>query len=220
MIDKKSETIKNMFDKISKNYDFTNNIISFFTHKKIKREAILNLNIKPYSKVLDLCTGTGDFAGIIKKINPNANVIGVDFSQNMINIAKSKHKNIEFYTQDAMNLNFEDNFFDYVVMGFGLRNTENYSKVLSEIYRILKKDGEFLHLDFNNGGIINKIYDSMVLLFSNFLKEKSAYKYLINSKKFFYSGLKLLNLFKSCGFKTVLKKSAAFNVISYQILKK
>ena len=76
--------IRNMFDKISEKYDFMNNIISFGLNEYVKTQAIKALNIKPNSKVLDLCCGSGDLGKIIKKIQPSCDVIGVDFSQNMI----------------------------------------------------------------------------------------------------------------------------------------
>ena len=85
------DIIKNLFDNLSNKYDFMNNIISFGTHKLIKKKAVRSLKIKPNSKVLDLCCGTGDLGAIIKEIEPTCDVVGVDFSQQMLEIARKKN---------------------------------------------------------------------------------------------------------------------------------
>ena len=157
------DIIKNLFDNLSNKYDFMNNIISFSTHKTIKEKAIKALNIKPNSKVLDLCCGTGDLGAIIKEIEPTCDVVGVDFSSQMLEIARKKHPNITFWEADATNLSFEKNSFDYIVMGFGLRNIPQKNKVLENIYKILKTNGKFLHLDFGKQNKISKIYDNLIL---------------------------------------------------------
>lgn len=219
-IGKNSQKIEKMFDKIAPNYDFLNNIISFYTHFYIKTKSISLLKFKPDSKVLDLCCGSGDLGRIILKKYPKTIITGVDFSSKMLDIARVKNKNIEYLKMDAKKLDFSDNFFDFVVMGFGFRNVEDKELCLREIYKVLKKDGVFLHLDFGRKNTISKIYDKIILFLINFFKNKEAYLYLINSKNNFLNPESLIEKFKKEGFKPVLIKYFLFKNISVQILKK
>lgn len=221
MLDKSSTKIKKMFDKISKRYDFMNNLISFKTHLKIKKNCIKNLNIKPHKKVLDLCTGTGDIAHFVKKIQPEAEIFGVDFSKEMLNIAKKKNKDIDFIEADILDLPFEDESFDYIIVSFGLRNVEDIDKALLEIKRILKKDGMFLNLDFFKSNFISKIFDLIVLIFAFlFSSDFSGYLYLLKSKSEFLSVDEFIKKFYQTGFKIIKNKNYVFKIISSQIATK
>lgn len=221
MINKEPDLIKKMFDKIAPSYDFLNNIISFFTHYQVKKTAIKALKIKPNSKVLDLCCGTGDLSRIAKQQEPSCEIIGADFSQKMIDIAVKKSSNIKFITQDATNLEFDDNSFDYVITSFGLRNIQNRQLALKEIYRVQKKDGYFMHLDFGNKNFINKIYDAIIKIFTKaFFKDKDAYLYLLESKNEFPQPKLLAEEFQNTGFKIKAIKYCCFNMISFQICHK
>lgn len=213
--------IKNMFNKISAKYDFMNNILSFGTHKIIKSIAIKNLNIEPKSKVLDLCCGTGDIGAIIKKLHPDCDVIGVDFSEEMLNIAEKNNKTITYRQANALSLPFEKNSFDYVVMGFGLRNIPEKNKAIEEVHRILKTNGKFLHLDFGNHNLPSRLFDILILFIARiFLKNTKPYKYLILSKRNFLQPEELIELFKFNRFKYEQHKNLLFGIISYQIMKK
>ncbi len=213
--------IKNMFDNLSKDYEFMNNIISFGTHKLIKKIAIKTLKIKPHSKVLDLCCGTGDLGAIIKEIEATCDVIGVDFSSQMLEIARKKHPNITFWEADATDLKFEKNSFDYIVMGFGLRNIPEKNKSIEQIYKILKVNGLFLHLDFGKQNLYSKIYDNIILFLCKiFRKNSKPYKYLVISKRNFLEPDELIELFKFNKLKFVTHKNLLLETISFQIMKK
>ena len=218
MINKEPDSIKKMFNKIAAHYDLLNNIISCFTHYQVKKIAVKNLKITPNSKVLDLCCGTGDLGKIAKKLTPSCEVIGVDFSKNMTDLAAKKSPNIKFMEQDATNLNFDDNSFDYVLMGFGLRNIKDRQAALKEIHRVLKKDGVFLHLDFGNKNFLNKIYDLIITFFAKmFFKNTESYLYLLKSKNEFPPPNILAEEFKNAGFNVKTIKYCCFNLISFQI---
>lgn len=185
-LDKRPETIQTMFNMISEKYDFMNNVISFGFQNFVKTDSIKMLNIKPHENILDLCCGTGDLTKIIKNYYPKAFVTGLDFSDKMIEIAKNKVLNAKFIQADATNLPFPDNTFDAVTMGFGLRNIQNAEKAIEEIYRVLRPNGRFLHLDFGEKNFLSKIYDKTILsIIGLFTDNTFAYKYLINSKKTF-----------------------------------
>lgn len=213
--------IKNMFDNLSKDYEFMNNIISFGTHKLIKKIAIKTLKIEPHSKVLDLCCGTGDIGAIIKKLEPSCDVIGVDFSEQMLEIARRKNPNITYWLANATDLKFEKNSFDYIVMGFGLRNIPEKNKAIEQIYKTLKINGSFLHLDFGKQNLYSKIYDNIILFLSKiFIKNSKPYKYLVLSKRNFMEPDELIELFKFNKLKYVTHKNLLLEIISFQIMKK
>lgn len=193
-MDKSPQKIKEMFNQIAEKYDFNNNLISFGLHKLVKNFAIKNHKFS--GKCLDLCTGTGDIAYLLYK--QNCEVIGLDFSENMLSIAKFKYPNIKFIEGDCTNLPFEDNSFDTVTISFGLRNIENYDKALDEIYRVLKPDGIFFHLDFCKNNILaNIIYDFVIpKLVKIFYRNNLPYKYLVQSKKDFFNNNILKEIFE------------------------
>ena len=220
-LDKSPEKIYTMFNAISDRYDFFNNIMSFGTQILVKLLCIRLLNIKFHDKVLDLCTGTGDLARLIKKQQPKAIVTGVDFSEKMLEIAKMKGGDINYIQKDITGLPFLDNEFDFVTMGFGLRNIQNAEKAVEEVYRVLKPGGKFLHLDFGNKNLFSKIFDKMTFIITKiFSKNSSAYEYLINSKQSFLTPEDLISDFESKGFKLVKRKDFCLGVVSCQILSK
>ncbi len=218
---KTPETIHTMFNMIAQKYDLINNIMSFGTHSHVKSACIKSLDIRPHANVLDLCSGTGDLAGLAKKIQPDACVTGIDFSENMIDIAKDKHPTVRFLQGDATSLPYEDNTFDIVTMGFGLRNIQNAEKAVEEIHRILKPNGKFLHLDFGEKNLINKIYDKITpLIVSRFTDNTLAYSYLIKSKQIFPTPAELIKDFERKRFKLHKRKDYLCGVISSQIMVK
>lgn len=221
MIDKSPQKIKEMFNNLSGCYDSYNNFISLFLHKFIKKKAVKSLDIKQNLKILDLCCGTGDLAGIIQKNHPENEITGIDFSSKMLEIAKRKNKNIKFIEAQAEKIPFKDNCFDIILMSFGLRNIKDIDSSIEEIYRVLEYKGKFLHLDFGNKTLTSRIYDTILtLIIKLFFKNKNSYFYLINSKKEFLSPDELVKKFESFGFKHLKTKYYLCGIISYQIFKK
>lgn len=215
------DLIRNLFDNLSNKYDLMNNIISFGSHKIIKKSAIKALKIRPNSKVLDLCCGTGDLGAIIKEIEPTCDVVGVDFSEQMIELARRKNPNITYWIGNATDLKFEKNSFDYIVMGFGLRNIPEKNKAIEQIYKTLKVNGLFLHLDFGKQNKMSKIYDNIILFLAKlFTKNIKPYKYLVLTKNNFLEPEELIDLFKFNKLEYLTHKNIMFEIISYQIMQK
>lgn len=218
---KTSENIHNLFNMIAAKYDFMNNLISLGLHKYVKRESISNLDIVPHSRILDACTGTGDLVYLMKQKEPLACITGIDFSENMLNIARTRMPKTDFRQMDAVNIEYPDNTFDFVTMGFGLRNIINPEKALSEIYRVIKPGGEFLHLDFGRKNIFNKLFNVIVPIAARiFYGNSNPYKYLIKSKKEFPEPEELIKDFEKCGFTFSRRKDYIFGALSIQIMKK
>ena len=220
-ISKTPANIQNLFNQIAVRYDFMNNLISLGLHRAVKKSAIGLLDIKPHSRILDACCGTGDIAEMIKKAEPKAEVTGLDFSENMLIFAKKRVKSVKFFQGDITNTEFPSESFDIVTMSFGLRNIQNPEKALYEINRILKSGGEFLHLDFGNKNILSGIFDIEAPIFAKFFaKDTEPYKYLIKSKEMFPSPDELILDFEKCGFKFKKRKDFLFGALSAQVMEK
>ena len=220
-LDKSSKNIQKIFNNIASKYDFINNVISLGSHYRIKQKCLKNFKIQPHDTLLDLCCGTGDLCQIAKDIQPLALVTGVDFSENMLKIANAKTHNIKYIQSDVNKLPFENNSFNFVTISFGLRNLNNPEKTIEEIYRVLKPNGKFMHIDFGEHNILNKIFNFTVPLIAKVLTKYSyAYEYLIKSKKIFPTPDELIKDFTSKNFKFEKRQDFLFGSISCQIFSK
>ena len=218
----KKNQVEKMFDSISFEYDLLNAIMTFNSHKRWKKN-ILNIakKLKP-KNALDIATGTADIAINLGSIS-NCDVIGVDISEKMLNVGREKitkmklTKAVRLESGDAENLNFKDNYFDLVTIGFGVRNFQDLEKGLSESLRVLKVKGTLIVLETSVPenrimklfySIFTRTYIPIMAMF--FSKDKSAYNYLLNSAELFPSGTKFKDILKSIGFSQVKIKPKLF----------
>lgn len=209
-----SEQIKIMFDKIASKYDFMNNIISFGLHKWVKKTCANK--IKQGETAIDICCGTGDITRLLSQRQNIENVVGVDFSQAMLDIANKKNKNskITYQQADCTNLPFANNAFDICTISFGFRNIQDKEKALNEISRILKTDATFMYLDFSKSeSIIDKFFDILLPIFGKLSYSKS-YKYLADSKQKYLTDEELKSLFEKHNLKIQKKYKYIFNAIT------
>ena len=223
----KSEYVRQMFDKLAVDYDLMNNIISFGRHKSVKKQVINNVQIKAGMKILDVCTGTGDIPIFIaKKFNDAVKIIGVDFSEKMLEIAAKRaqqFKNIEFITADALNLPFEDNTFDVVFISFGLRNLIDLRKGIIELKRVTKKGGYVVNLDMGKPkGILGQIFRlyffGLVPLLGKLIHGSSEpYVYLPESCENFPDQEELVRIFYELGFDDVINYNFAFGALAEHV---
>ena len=206
----KKENINKIFQSIADKYDLMNDLMSFGLHRKWKKKFIdlIDLNLKNKNTILDLGCGTGDiFFQINNKFKLNSNFFAclVDPNIEMMKhgIKKFKKKNISWIASYGDKLPFKDNKFDVVTMSFSLRNVENIKITLNEINRVLKRNGQFLCLEF--GKINNLTINSIYKIYSdNFIPElgknitgnKKAYKYLVESIKRFPSQEEICKILK------------------------
>lgn len=223
----KSEYVHEMFDEISSNYDLMNNIISLGMHKSVKKQVIKNAPLKPGMKILDVCTGTGDLPMFIaEKLGNSVKIIGVDFSEKMLAIAKrrnAEYKNIEFITADALNLPFEDDAFDAVFISFGLRNLSDLRKGILELKRVTKKGGCVINLDMGKpkgilGYIFRLYFFGLVPLLGKLINGNSEpYEYLPQSCESFPEQEELVKILYEEGFSKVKNYNFAFGALAQQI---
>ena len=229
---KENNNTKEMFDSISKEYDFINNLITFGFHKKWKKQ-IVNISKKNKPKqILDLATGTADIAIELTSIE-NCKITGLDISSKMLSIGQAKinklklNRNISLDEGDAENLKFNDETFDVVTIGYGVRNFTNLKNSLNEIYRVLKKDGSLIILEtslptnplmrfFYN--IHTKFYVRLIgKIFSN---NSNAYNYLESSAKIFPHGENFKKMLQKLNFKDIRSKIKLFGASTIYIAKK
>ena len=202
--------VLDVFNKVYDKYDLMNNLMSFGVHKSWKRQLIYSMNPKPNKKLLDVACGTGDIAKLfIDATNGRSKVDCVDPNKKMISLGKDKlknYKNIYWKIASAEKLPFKNSQFDYYVISFGLRNTKNLNKSLSEAYRVLKKGGRFFCLEFSK---INNDY--LDFLYQNYSKlipivgafvvgDNKPYEYLVKSIKEFIGQKELIALMKKYKF--------------------
>jgi len=228
----KKEQVATMFNNVAPKYDFLNQVLSMGIHKSWRRKAVGFLQKENPKTILDIATGTGDFAIATMKLNPDK-VIGVDISEGMLKLGVEKIKKlgledkVQLQLGDSENLNFENNTFDAITVGFGVRNFENLEKGIADIYRVLKHGGTFVVLEFSKPVKfpIKQLYYFYFkfitpLIGKLFSKDKSAYTYLPKSVDAFPDGDAFLTVLKNAGFKETVAKPQTFGVASIYIGKK
>lgn len=211
--------MKSMFNDIAKNYDFLNDVMTFFTQKSIKNSAINSL--KPnHSNILDVCTGTGDIAIMLAKKFPNASITALDFSLEMLKIAKikSKNLNINFINNNALDMPFLNNSFDLCTISFGLRNLPDITAAIKEIHRVLATNGKLLIIDLGKpkmNWLYPLILDKVIpILGKIFHENKYPYQYLVESQKDFPSPQNLSKVLQSVGFADTKIRNFLFGTIT------
>jgi len=216
----KEERVHHVFEKIYDNYDSMNSIISFKRHVSWRKDVLRRMNVEEGSNILDVCTGTGDWAlALASEVGDLGKVTGLDFSQNMLKVAQEKQaendlKQLEFIQGNAMQLPFPDHSFDYVTIGFGLRNVPDYETVLQEMYRVVKPGGKVVCLETSQPTLIGfrQLYYFyfrfiMPLFGKIFAKSYDEYAWLHESAKDFPNKDELKKMFLAAGFSTVEIKS-------------
>lgn len=222
----KKEQVAQMFDNISHQYDFLNHFLSLGIDKVWRKTAINTL--KPFhpKQILDVATGTGDFAIQALSLNPDK-ITGVDISEGMLAkgrikvTARSLNEKVELLSGDSENLPFLENKFDAVTVAFGVRNFENLEKGLQEIYRVLKPNGHLVVLEFSKPKIfplkqLYKFYFNAILpkLGRMISKDQAAYTYLPESVEAFPDGENFVSILTKTGFKNTACKSLTFGISS------
>jgi demethylmenaquinone methyltransferase/2-methoxy-6-polyprenyl-1,4-benzoquinol methylase len=220
----KKQQVAKMFDNISYRYDFLNHFLSLGIDKAWRKKAISLLKTHNPQYILDVATGTGDFALQALDLNPTK-VIGIDISQGMLEMGKKKiqklglSEKVVLQAGDSENLGFEENKFDAVTVGFGVRNFENLEMGLLEILRVMKPGATLAVLEFSRPKkfpfrqIYNFYFKVILPKIGRIVsKDKAAYTYLPESVEAFPDGEEFISILKRTGFKNTACKPLTFGI--------
>lgn len=225
----KKQQIASMFNRISGRYDLLNRCLSFSIDQQWRKKALKAFDYTPVH-LLDIATGTGDFALMAyTKLKPHK-ITGIDIADNMLALARRKvppHFPIEFIHADAENLPFPDSSIDAVTVAFGIRNFENLNKGLQEIYRVLEPGKKLVIIEFSmpETSLVRRIY----LMYFRYLLpwiggiisgDYRAYRYLYESVQAFPYGQDLIEILQQNGFKNVHFTSLSFGIATLYVADK
>lgn len=222
----KKTQVARMFDSISRRYDFLNHFLSLGIDTRWRKKAIGLLRPHSPNYLLDVATGTGDFALESLTLKPSK-VIGIDISEGMLEIGRKKivqrklSELIELKKGDSENIPFEENKFDAVTVAFGVRNFENLEKGLKEIYRVLKPQGHLLVLEFSKPRkfpfkqLYNFYFKTILPKIGRWVSnDKEAYSYLPESVEAFPDGEDFTRILQDVGFKKITCTTLTFGISS------
>lgn len=228
----KKEQVAQMFDNISHRYDFLNHFLSLGIDKGWRKKAVKLLKPSSPKIILDVATGTGDFALQSLELNPEK-IIGVDISAGMLDVGRKKMTSrgvahvIEMIQADSENLPFEQNKFDAVTVAFGVRNFENLVKGLAEILRVMKPGATLVVLEFSRPKrfpfkqVYSFYFKAILPKLGRWIsRDKAAYDYLPESVEAFPDGQDFLQILKDVGFNQVSCKPLTFGISSIYTAKK
>lgn len=215
-----------MFDSISGRYDFLNHFLSLGIDIVWRRKAVKLLkDLKP-KVILDVATGTGDFAIEALDLDPDK-IIGVDISEGMLEVGRKKMLDkkldsiIELKSGDSENLPFQDNFFDAVIVAFGVRNFENLERGLAEMLRVVKPGGRVVVLEFSRPSKfpmkqLYSVYFTGILPWIGrwISRDQAAYRYLPESVQAFPDGKDFLKILSDLGYKNPQCDPLTFGISS------
>ncbi|MED3571854.1 demethylmenaquinone methyltransferase [Cytobacillus praedii] len=229
----KEERVHHVFEKIYGNYDKMNSVISFQQHLRWRKDTMKKMNVQKGSKALDVCCGTADWTiALAEAVGEKGEVIGLDFSKNMLKIGEQKVKEmnlkqVKLVHGNAMELPFPDNTFDNVTIGFGLRNVPDYLQVLKEMHRVVKPGGLAVCLETSQPTMIG--YKQAYYFYFRFImpmfgkifaKSYKEYSWLQESARDFPGMKELARMFENAGFDQVSYKPYTGGVAAVHIGKK
>ena len=205
--------VREMFNNIAPTYDRLNHLMSFDIDKGWRKKAVRQLLPYEHNQILDIATGTGDFAILASRILNPEKITAVDISEGMMNVGRLKAKEegladvIEFRKEDCQNMSFPDDTFDAVISAFGIRNFSDLDKGLAEMCRVLKKGGHLSIVELSTPVTfpmkqLFKVYSHVMLpaygrLISH---DRSAYEYLTKTIEAFPQGEQMMDIIMKAGF--------------------
>ncbi|MUG71721.1 MULTISPECIES: demethylmenaquinone methyltransferase [Paenibacillus] len=208
----KEQFVHSVFESIAPKYDLMNDILSFRRHKAWRNFTMRKMNVKPGSTAIDLCCGTCDWTISLAEASGTGSIVGLDFSQNMLDVGADKIKRIGLDKQirlvrgNAMELPFEDNTFDYATIGFALRNVPDLVKVIEEMRRVVKPGGMVVSLELSKPtwqpfkSIYYFYFQQVLPLLGKLIaKRYDQYKWLPESLIHFPDHKRLAEIFRSTG---------------------
>ena len=228
----KKQQVEQMFDNIAPKYDFLNHFLSLGIDKLWRKRAIRILSGYKTDLLLDVATGTGDFAIAASRLKPSK-IIGFDISEQMLNVGKVKVQRlgldqiIEFQKGDSEKMPFPDEYFDAITVAFGVRNFENLNSGLKEFVRVLKTGGVAIILEFSKPKYFPMkqlylfyLFGILPLIGRMVSKDSSAYSYLPESVMAFPDDQKFLSILQNAGFSGARQKRLSFGIATIYMAQK
>jgi demethylmenaquinone methyltransferase/2-methoxy-6-polyprenyl-1,4-benzoquinol methylase len=229
----KASQVEQMFDNIAPTYDKLNHRLSWDIDKGWRRKAIRQLEPFAPKTLLDIATGTGDFAILAAKMLKPERLIGADISEGMMEIGRQKVKQegldcvVSFEKEDCLNLSYEDGTFDAVTAAFGIRNFADLDKGLREMQRVLKKGGHLSIVELTTPVSfpmkqLFRIYSHTVLpVYGRLIsKDTSAYGYLTKTIEAFPQGERMVEILKKAGFAKASFQRLTFGICTMYFAEK
>lgn len=229
----KEQFVHSVFESIAPKYDLMNDILSFRRHKAWRSFTMRKMNVKPGSKAIDLCCGTCDWTISLAEASGTGSIVGLDFSQNMLDVGADKikrlgmDKQIRLVRGNAMELPFEDNTFDYATIGFALRNVPDLVKVIEEMQRVVKPGGLVVSLELSKPtwepfkSVYYFYFQKVLPLLGKLIaKRYEQYKWLPESLIHFPDHKRLAEIFRSTGLTDVQAHPLTGGIAALHIGKK
>ena len=220
----KKGLVQGVFDSVYDKYDLMNDFMSLGVHRVWKRNLMNWMNPSKNKTLIDVACGTGDLGKLFLDLtDKNAEIFCIDPNKGMVSKGKDKlndYKNINWLIAPAEKLPIRDNSCDYYSISFGLRNTRNLNKALSEAYRVLKPGGRYLCLEFSkiqnsNLAFMYKNYSKLIPLIGKvIIGQKKPYEYLIKSIEEFINQEELIDLMKKNKFKNCSYRNLSGGIVA------
>ena len=228
----KKEQVEEMFDNIAHRYDFLNHLLTMGVDITWRKKAVKYIGSIQPKKILDVASGTGDFAFEAISLHPEK-VIGFDLSEGMMKYGREKatkigvSNTVEFVKGDSEKMPFDDNSFDAITVGFGVRNFENLNEGLKEMHRVVRAGGKVAILEASmpknaiNRALFSLYFGKIVPVIGKlFSKDARAYSYLPESVKVFPEGLEFVRILENIGFKNVQWQPLTFGACAFYTMEK
>ncbi len=228
----KKEQVEEMFDNIAHRYDFLNHLLSLGIDIIWRKKAVKYIGSIQPKKILDVASGTGDFAFEALSLHPEK-VTGFDLSEGMMKYGREKATKlgvsnvVEFVKGDSEKMPFADNSFDAITVGFGVRNFENLEIGLKEMHRVLRSGGKvaILEASMPQNAIIRSVFSLyfgkiVPVIGKMFSKDARAYDYLPESVNAFPAGLEFVRILENIGFRNVKWQPLTFGACAFYTMEK
>ncbi len=220
----KKGLVQNVFDQVYDQYDLMNDLMSLGTHRLWKNTMLNLMNPSKDQKLIDVACGTGDIAKLfLNRVNKFSEITCVDPNKGMIDKGKVKlryYKNLKWIIASAEKLPLQDNLFDFYTISFGLRNTKNLDKSISEAYRVLKRGGKFICLEFSKieNPNLDKFYNLYCKLIPKIGKfivgDEKPYDYLIKSINEFVNQEELIEIMQKNNFEKCKYRNLSGGIVA------